>query len=56
MVACSPKSLSLSRRKYVTDLLEVTDTLGSKYIDTPMDPNIHLIMRSRLLIQESTDD
>jgi len=33
------RSLSLSQRKY-SDLLEETDTLGSKLIDTLMDPNI----------------
>jgi len=30
----------LSQRKYFTDLLEETDTLGSKHINTPMDLNI----------------
>ena len=34
-VARSPKGLSLSQRKYFTDLLEETNTLRS------MDPNIH---------------
>jgi len=40
-VARSPKSLSLSQRKYLTDLLKETGTLVSKLIDTPIDPNIH---------------
>jgi len=39
-VARSLKGLSLSQRKYLNDVLEETCTLGSKPIDTPMDPNI----------------
>ena len=40
-VVRSLKRLSLSQRKYFTNLLKETCTLGSKPIDTPMDPNIH---------------
>ena len=40
MVARSPKGLSLSQRKYFTNLLEESGTLGSKSIDTLMDPSI----------------
>ena len=39
-VACSPKCLSLSQRKYFANFLKETGTLGFKPIDTPMDPNI----------------
>ena len=39
-LARSLKDLFLSQRKYLTGLLEETSTLGSKHIDTPMDPNI----------------
>jgi len=40
--ARSPKSLSLSQRKYLTDLLKETGKLGSKPFDTPMNLNIRL--------------
>ena len=40
-VALSPKGFSLSQRRYLTDLLEETDTLWPRPIDTPIDPNIH---------------
>ena len=39
-VARSTKDLFLSQRKYLTDLLEETDMLGSKSINTPMNSNI----------------
>ena len=39
-VARSSKDLFLSQRKYFIDLLGKNGTLGSKPIDTPMDPNI----------------
>lgn len=32
--------ISISHRKYVVDLLKETCMLGSKPVDTPMDPNI----------------
>jgi len=31
----SPKGLSLSQRKYFTNLLKETSTLESKHVDTP---------------------
>ncbi|GAV83773.1 LOW QUALITY PROTEIN: hypothetical protein CFOL_v3_27218, partial [Cephalotus follicularis] len=43
-VATSRKGIYLSQRKYVIDLLEETCMLGSKPIDTPMDPNVKLIV------------
>ncbi|GAV63635.1 hypothetical protein CFOL_v3_07153, partial [Cephalotus follicularis] len=41
-VATSNKGISLSQRKYVIDLLEETGMLGSKPVDTSMDPNVKL--------------
>jgi len=40
-VARSSEDLSLSQRKYLTDLLEEIDILGSKLIVTFMNPYIH---------------
>ena len=39
-VARSSKDFSLSQRKYLTNLLKKTDIIGSKPINTPMDPNV----------------
>ena len=36
----APQGLSLFQRKYLTDLLKESGTLGSKPIDTHVDPNI----------------
>jgi len=41
-VAQSPKGLSWSQRKYLINLLKEIGALGSKSIDIPIDPNIHL--------------
>ncbi|GAV58961.1 LOW QUALITY PROTEIN: Pkinase domain-containing protein/LRR_1 domain-containing protein/RVT_2 domain-containing protein/LRR_8 domain-containing protein, partial [Cephalotus follicularis] len=41
-VATSHKGISLSQRKYIIDLLEEIGMLGSKPVDTPMDPNVKL--------------
>jgi len=36
------KVISLSQRKYVLDILEETGLLGSKPMETPMEPNVKL--------------
>ena len=36
------EGISLSQRKYVLDVLEETGLLGSKSVETPMDPNVKL--------------
>ena len=41
-VARSKEDISLSQRKYVLDILEETGLLGSKPVETPMDPNVKL--------------
>ena len=41
-VAQSKEGISLSQRKYVLDILEETGLLGSKPVETPMDPNVKL--------------
>ena len=41
-VARSKEGISLSKRKYVLDILEETNLLGSKPMETPMDPNVKL--------------
>ena len=41
-VAQSKEGISLSQRKYVFDILEETGLLGSKLVETPMDPNVKL--------------
>ena len=41
-VARSKKGISLSQRKYVLDILEEMGLLGSKPMETPMDPNVKL--------------
>ena len=41
-VARRKEWLFISQRKYVLDLLTETGLLGSKAIDTPMDPNTKL--------------
>ena len=41
-VARSKEGISLSQRKYVLDILEETNLLWSKPVETPMDPNVKL--------------
>ena len=41
-IARSKEGISLSQRKYVKDILEETNLLGSKPVETPMDPNVKL--------------
>ena len=41
-VAWFKEGISLSQRKYVLDILEETSLLGSKPMETPMDPNVKL--------------
>ena len=41
-VARSKEGISLLKRKYVLDILEETNLLGSKPMETPMDPNVKL--------------
>ena len=44
-IAQSSSGVVLSQRKYALDILEETDMLDCKLIDTPMDPNVKLIPR-----------
>ena len=41
-IARSKRGISFSQRKYVLDLLKETGMMGSKPIDTPMDPKTKL--------------
>ena len=41
-MARSKDGIFLSQRQYVLDLLKGTGMLGSKAVDTPMDPNLKL--------------
>ncbi|XP_019051682.1 PREDICTED: uncharacterized protein LOC109114067 [Nelumbo nucifera] len=41
-VAQSKWEISLSQRKYVLDMLDETGLLGSKPVETPMDPNVKM--------------
>ena len=41
-VTRSKEDISLSQRKYVLDILEEIGLLGSKPVETPMDPNVKL--------------
>ena len=34
----------MSQRKYVLDVLEETGMLDCKLVDTPMDPNVKLVL------------
>jgi len=45
-VARSSKGISVSQRKYVLDLLKETGMAGCKPVDTPMDPNTKLGVRT----------
>lgn len=41
-MARNKTEISVSQRKYVTDLMKEIGMLGCKPIDTPMDPNVKL--------------
>ena len=41
-VARSKEGINLSQRKYVLDILEETGLLGSKLVETPVEPNVKL--------------
>ena len=41
-VARSKEGISISQRKYMLDILEEIDLLGSKPVETPVDPNVKL--------------
>ena len=43
-IAQSSSGMVLSQRKYALDILEETDMLDCKPVDTPMDPNVKLIL------------
>ena len=45
-VARSEKGIYVSQRKYTLDLLKETDMLDCKPADTPMDPNVKLLVRT----------
>lgn len=43
VVARSKEGISIFQRKYVIDFLEETGTLGTKAVDTPVDPNVRFL-------------
>ena len=43
-IAQSNSGVVMSQRKYVLDILEETGMLDYKLVDTPMDPNVKLIL------------
>lgn len=49
-MAQSNEGVSLSRRKYVLDILEDTGLLGARPVETPMDPNVKLCVDQRELL------
>ena len=51
-IARNETGISISQRKCTLDLLKETGMLGSKPVDTPMDPNIKLKIKSE---DESVD-
>ena len=44
-IAQSKSSVVMSQRKYILDILEETDMIDCKLVDTPMDPNVKLVPR-----------
>ena len=43
-IAQSKSGMVMSQRKYVLDILEEIGMLDYKPVDTPMDPNIKLVL------------
>ena len=43
-IAQSSSGVVLSQRKYALDILEETGMLDCKPVDTPMDPNVKLVL------------
>ena len=43
-IAQSSSGVVLSQRKYALDILEETSMLDCKSVDTPMDPNVKLVL------------
>ena len=43
-IAQSNSGVVMSQRKYVLDILEETGMLDCKLVDTPMDPNVKLVL------------
>ena len=43
-IAQSNSGVVISQRKYVLDILEETGMLDCKLVDTPMDPNVKLVL------------
>ena len=46
-IAQSNSRVAMSQRKYVLDILEETGVLDCKLVDTPMDPNVKLVLGQR---------
>ena len=43
-IAQSKSSVVMSQRKYILDILEEMGMLDCKPVDTPMDPNVKLVL------------
>ena len=43
-IAQSKSGVVISQRKYVLDILEETSMLECKPVDTPIDPNVKLVL------------
>jgi len=43
MVAQFNNGIVISQRKYALDILEESGLMNSKFVDTPMDPNVKLL-------------
>ena len=43
-IAQSKSDVVMSQRKYVLDILEETNMLDYKPVDTPIDPNVKLVL------------
>ena len=51
-IAQSNSNVVISQRKYTLDILEEMDMLDCKPVDTPMDPNVKLVLRQVELLQD----